>query len=59
MSHKQILKNAQETANNLYKQYKGVDPEKANNYLGMWEAIVWVLYDIDGDLFEGIPQMKG
>ena len=54
MSHKQILKNAQATANNLYKQYKSIDPEKANFYLGMWEAIVWVLYDIDGDLFEGI-----
>ena len=52
MKTKLILKDAQETANMLFKKNKGKNSEAASYYRGRWEALVWVQYDIDGDLFE-------
>ena len=50
IDYRKRLKEAEETANRLFKQNKGTDPEKANYYRGLWEAIVWVRFDIDGEL---------
>ena len=52
MTHSQRLRYAQEKANMLFKLNKAVNPEKASYYKGIWEAIVWMRFDIDGDLFE-------
>lgn len=56
MEIKHRLKAAQETANQLFKQNKGVNPEKASYYLGIWEALVWIQYDIERDLFEEVKE---
>lgn len=54
MEIKGRLKVAQENANRLFKMNKGTNPEKANYYLGIWEALVWVQYDVEHDLFEEV-----
>jgi hypothetical protein len=52
MTHSQRLREAQEKANMLFKQNKRTNPEKASYYKGIGEAVVWMRFDIDGDLFE-------
>ena len=52
MNYKERIKENQEKANELYKMNKNVDANKAAYYKGIWEALVWVQYDIEGELFE-------
>ena len=59
MTHLQRLREAQEKANMLFKQNKSTNPEKASYYKGIWEAIVWMRFDIDGDLFEEEEECEG
>ena len=50
MEYKERIKQAQEKANELFKQNKNVDAVKASYYKGIWEALVWVQYDVNGEI---------
>lgn len=52
--YKERMHSAQEKANLLFKQAKSSDPVKASYYSGIWEALVWVQFDIENNLFEEI-----
>ena len=52
--YKERMHAAQEKANMLFKQSKVEDPIKASYYSGIWEALVWVQFDIENNLFEEI-----
>ena len=59
MMHSQRLREAQEKANMLFKQNKNTNLEKASYYKGIWEAIVWMRFDIYDDLFEEEEECEG
>lgn len=52
MVNMQRLKEAQEKANTLFKQNKAKNPEISSYYKGIWDAIVWMRFDIESDLFD-------
>lgn len=53
MTQKELMKQAQENANKLFKFYLGQkNAEAAAYYKGIWDALVWAQYDIQGELFE-------
>lgn len=48
---KKRLHEAQEKANMLFKKSKATDEIMASYYEGIWEALVWMQFDIENDLF--------
>ena len=48
---KKRLNEAQEKANMLFKKSKAKDEIMASYYKGIWEALVWMQFDTENDLF--------